>query len=119
VAHPFPLGSGPPGDERDLRDVAKVLAGPHGCGLFGRATDLADQDDGVRARVLGEELEDLEERRADDRVAPDPNAGRLAEARIGHRLDRLIRQGPGPADNAHPPFAVDRARDDADLGRAR
>ena len=47
--------------------------------LLGRAADLADEDDRLGLGVGGEELQDVEERRPDDRVAADPDAGRLAE----------------------------------------
>ena len=94
VAHPLALRRRPAGDERDLRHVAEVLGGPGRGLLLGRAADLADQDDRVGVGVRGEQLEDVEERRADDRVAADPDARRLADARVGHRLDRLVGQRP-------------------------
>ena len=39
------------------------------------------------------QLQDVEEGGADDRVAADPDAGRLADPGVGHRLDRLVGQG--------------------------
>ncbi len=67
----------------------------------------------------GEQLEDVEEGRADDRVAADADARRLAEPGVGHRLDRLVGERARAADDADPALAVDRARDDADLGPSR
>src|SRR4029079_3625488 len=107
------------GDERGLRHVAEVLRGPGRRLFLGRTADLADQHDRLGLGVLGKELEDVEERRPDDRVAADADAGRLAEAGVAHRLDGLVGQRPGAADDAHAAFAVDRARDDPDLGTPR
>ena len=77
------------------------------------AADLADQHDRVGLGVGREELEHVEERGADDRVAADPDARRLADARVGHRLDGLVGQRPRARDDADAPLAVDGARDDA------
>ena len=52
---------------------------------------------------------DVEERRPDDRVAADADARRLAEARVGHRLDRLVGQRARARDDADAALAVDRA----------
>ena len=119
VAHPLALGRRPAGDERDLRDVGEVLGRPGRGLLLGRAADLADQHDRLGLGVRGEQLEDVEERRADDRVAADADAGRLAEAGVGHRLDGLVGQRAGAADDPDPALAMDRARDDPDLGPTR
>ena len=118
VAHALALGSGPAGDERDLRHVPEVLAGPRRGRLLGRAADLADEHDRIGLVVRGEQLEDVEERRADDGVAADPDAGRLAEPGVGHRLDGLVGQRAGPTHDADPALAMDGARDDPDLGPA-
>ena len=70
----------------------EVLGGPRRGLLLGRAADLADQHDRLGLRVVREELEDVEMGRPDDRIAADPDAGRLADPGIGHRLDRLVGQ---------------------------
>jgi hypothetical protein len=68
VAHPLALGGGAASDERDLRDVAQVLARPRGRGLLGGPADLADEHDRIGLVVGREQLEGIEEGRADDRV---------------------------------------------------
>ena len=86
------------------------------------AADLADEDDRLGVRVLVEEVEHVDEVRADDRVAADPDAGRLAHAGIGHGLHDLVGQGPGARDEPHRAVGVDVARDDPHLclaGRGR
>ncbi len=49
-------------------------------GFFRAAADLADHDDGVRIRILIEEPNGIREAGADDRVAADPDTGRLSNA---------------------------------------
>jgi len=57
---------------------------------------------------------------ADDRIAADADAGRLAQARAGGELpDGLVGQRAGPADEADRPRRVDVAGHDADLALAR
>ena len=68
--------------------------------------------------VRREELQHLQERRADDRVAPDPDARRLAQTGVGHGLDRFVGERPRAAHDPDPSLAMDGARDDADLGPA-
>ena len=95
------------------------MLGRPGGGLFLRGTaDLADEDDGLGLVVLREQLQHVEVGRADDRVAADPDAGGLSDPGVGHRLDRLVGERARPAHDPDPALAVDRARDDPDLGRA-
>jgi len=57
-----------------------MLRRPRGGGLLGSAADLADDDERLGLQVRGEQLEHVEEGRADDRVAADADARRLAQA---------------------------------------
>ena len=86
----------------------EVLGRPGRRGLLGGAADLADEHDRVGLVVGGEELEDVEERRADDRVAADADARRLAEPGIGHRLDGLVGQRARPRHDPDAALAMDR-----------
>ena len=86
----LPSGAVRPAMNATFGTSREVLGGPGRGGLLGRAADLADEHDRVGLVVGGEQLEDVEEGRADDRVAADPDAGRLAEPGVGHRLDRLV-----------------------------
>ena len=54
----------------------------------------------------------------DDRVAPDADAGRLAQARTRQPVDHLIGQGPGAGDQPDVAFFEDVPRHDADRGLA-
>jgi hypothetical protein len=42
-------------------------------------------------------------------IAADPDARRLADSGVGHRLDRLVGERPGATDDADPALAMDRA----------
>ena len=86
-----------------LRDLARAEGRRT---LLLLATDLADHHDRLGLRVLVEEVDDVDEAGPDDRVAADPDAGRLADARIGHGLDDLVRQGSGATTRA--PLARER-----------
>ena len=94
MAHPLALRGRSTGDERGHRGAAKMLGRPGRGLLLRRTADLADQDDRVGPGIRGKQLEDVEERRPDDRIATDPDARRLAEPGIAHRLDGLVRKGP-------------------------
>ena len=50
--------------------------------FFGGAADLADHEDGLGVGVVVEEPERVDEAGADDRVAADADAGRLADAEL-------------------------------------
>jgi len=67
-----------------------VLPNPFGGFLFRRAADFADHDDAVRVRVGIEQLNDVQVRGAVDRVAPDANAGGLADTAAGELPDGLV-----------------------------
>ncbi len=85
------------------------------------AADLADHQDRLGLRVVLEQLQHVDVVRADDRVAADADAGRLAEAEVGELPDGLVGQRAGAADDADVPGRrlVDVAGHDADLALAR
>src|SRR5512146_1231880 len=90
--------------------------GQEGCGfLLGAAADLADHDDRLRAVILEEQIEAIDEVRAVHRIAADADAGRLAEAGGGGLRHSFIGEGARPRHNAHAARAVDMPRHDADL----
>ena len=91
-----------------------------GGGLFlGAAADLADHDHGVGVRIVGEQLQRVDVRRADQRIAADADAGRLAQAEPRELVDRLVGERAALRDDADAPFLADVARDDAGLRLAR
>ena len=80
-----------------LGDVARGL-------LLLVAADLADEHDELGLGVGLELLEDVDEARADDRVAADTDDRRVAEPALGDLVADLVRQRPRAGDEA------DRAR---------
>src|SRR5215213_6798103 len=70
------------GEARDVGDdrLGHVGLDELGSALLGVAADLARQHDELGLRVLLEEAEDVDERRARDRVAADADDRRVAEA---------------------------------------
>src|SRR5450759_4070215 len=93
VTHPAPGRRRPPRDERD-DGLLEVRADPGRGFLLGAPADLADHDDGLRLGVVAEERERVDEVRAVDRVAADPDAGRLPEAERRRLADGLVRERP-------------------------
>ena len=85
--------------DRLLGDVAGRL-------LLFFAADLADEHDDLGLGVGLEQVEDVDERRADHRVAADPDDGRVADSELGQLVADLVGQRA-------------RARDEADPSRAR
>ena len=83
--------------------VACVLA------AFGflRSADLADHHHGVGVRIVLEQLEDVAEGRAVDRVAADADAGRDADAERLHLRGGLVAERAGAADDADAAGQVD------------
>ena len=91
VAHPASRRRGLAGDEADDR-LLEVRLDPGGRVLLGVAADLADHHDRLGRRVAGEQRQRVDEARADQRIAADADAGRLAEAEPGQLVDRLVGQ---------------------------
>src|SRR5262245_3608128 len=76
--------------------------------------DLTDHHDEVRLGVRLEAAEDVDERAADHRVAPDPHDAALTDAALRERLGDLVGQGPAAADQPDPAGLEDLRRHDAD-----
>jgi hypothetical protein len=82
------------------------------------AADLADHDDRLRLGVGLEALEDVDERRADDRVAADPDDRRVAEAQLRQLVADLVGERARARDEPIGPRGRSR-RDDPDVRLAR
>ena len=97
VAHAFALGGRQPGDE--AKDGLGIPALPDvgGGAFFPVPSDLADQAHGLRLGIVPEELEDLREVEAGNRVAADAHTGALSEPLAGELVGGLIGQGAGAA----------------------
>ena len=69
------------------------------------AADLADHDDHLRLVVCLEAAEDVDEGRADDRIAADADDRRVPEPALRQLVADLVRERPGAADEADPALA--------------
>ncbi|SPO56510.1 exported protein of unknown function [Pseudomonas sp. JV551A1] len=87
--------------------------------FFSRTADLTDHDDRFGLRVFLEQLQDVDEVGARDRVTTDADAGRLAEAGVGGLLHSFVGQGAGTRNDTDLAWQVDMAWHDADLALAR
>src|SRR3954468_22528916 len=109
---------------REPRDVGHdrlgdVLGDVVGRALLGVAADLARQHDQLGLVVGLEELDDVDERRARDRVAADADDRRVAEPGLGQRVADLVGQRARARDHADVALLEERRRDDAHVGLAR
>src|SRR3989441_3536294 len=114
VAHAATRRCGLAGDEPDhgLRHAAlRELGGL----LLVRAADLPDQHDGIGVRVRLEGGQALDEVGADQGVATDPDAGRLAVTRPRELVDDLVGERPAARHDADAPGLADVPRDDSHL----
>jgi hypothetical protein len=102
----FPLRRRSAADERNDRLVREILFDERRGVFFIRAADLAGDHERVRLWIARELAQAVDERRADDRIAADADAGRLTQARAREPVDDLIRQR-------------SRARDQPDISRRR
>src|SRR6185503_16867830 len=118
VAHAPAGGRGLAADEADHR-LRHVLLHEGGGFFLGGAPDLPDHHDRRGVRVGVEELQDVDEAGAVDRIAPDAHAGRLAEPAPGELVDDLVGERAAARDHPHVADLVDVARHDADLGLTR
>src|SRR5262245_16056063 len=118
MAHATAWWSGPSGDEGrhwlgDVRlDECRRL-------LLGGAANLAHHQDRLGLRVVLEEPQHIDERRAGDGVATDADTGRLSQAEVGQLPDRLVGQCAAAADDADRARRVDVTGHDADLALPR
>src|SRR5205085_1631059 len=83
--------------------------------LPGVAADLAGHDAQLGLRVVLEQLDDVDERRAWHRVAADADDRRVAEAALGQLVADLVGQRARARDDADVALAEERGRDDPDV----
>src|SRR5260221_9230877 len=98
MAHALARRGGAPRDERHdwLAHGARVGGGV----LLVTATNLTTDYDGVRRVVRLKEAQAIHERRADDRVAANTDAARLADARLREERHHFVGQCSGTRDEA-------------------
>src|ERR1041385_3852134 len=118
VTHAASRRRGLSGDETD-DGLLEVLLDPGGGFLLRRAADLADHDDGVGVAIVGKQRERVDMRGADERIAADADARRLAHADLRQLVDRFVGERTALRDDADTPFLADVARDDAGLRLSR
>src|SRR4051794_24016349 len=108
------------GDARDVADDGLGDVGRDVLGglLLGRSADLAAEHDQLRLLVGLEELDDVDEARARDGVAADPDDRRVAEALLGQHVADLVGQRARARDDADVALLEERRRDDPDVGLA-
>ena len=99
VAHAASRRRGLAGDESDHR-LLHVRLHVLRRGLFGVAADFADHDHGFGLRIVVEQLERVDEIRADDRIAADADRGRLPDAARGELVHGFVGQRAGARDDA-------------------
>src|SRR5690625_6522058 len=87
--------------------------------LFGRPADLANQDDGLGLWILLEQLQRIDETRADNRIATDADGRALAQTLAGQLIDRFVGQRTGTRGHAYRTFAEDHRRHDTDFRLTR
>ena len=90
VAHALAVRGGLAGDERGHR-LRDVLLREGGGFFFGGAADFAHHEDGFGLRVGLVELQQVDERGADDRIAAEADAGAIGRGR-GSRVARRLRR---------------------------
>src|SRR5262249_36166762 len=105
---------GLPGDEPDhgLRDALLDIARRF---FFRSAADLADHDDRTRVGVRIEHLDGIPEGSADNGIAANPYACRLADAQRAELTYRFVSQGAAARDYADATRLVNVGRHDSDL----
>src|SRR6516165_2881328 len=119
MAHSPARRSRAAGDKPDDRLLRPRGLQKIGARLLGAAADFADHDDRLGLVVGEKHLEDLDEVRAVDRVAADPDTARLPQANRRRLGDGFIGQGAGARDDADLPAPVDVPGHDADLAFVR
>ena len=117
MSHALAGRRGRSGDEADHR-LLVVCLDPAGRFLFFAAADLADQDHGVRLRVLGKELHAVDEGETVHRIAADTDGGALSHPQLRHLMHRFVRQRAGARDDPDAAPAMDVPGHDADLALA-
>src|SRR6202022_4401599 len=95
-----------------------VRLDPGGGIFFLAAADLADQDDRVGLRILGEQLHAIDEVEAVHGIAADPDRGGLSHAELRDLVHRLVRQRARAAHDPDATLLVDMPGHDPDLALA-
>src|SRR4051794_15273932 len=109
---------------REARDVAHhrlgdVLGDVVGGAFLLVAADLAAHDDQLGLVVTFEQRDDVDERRAHDRVPADPDDGGVAEPALGQLVADLIGQRARPRDDPDVALGEEVGGDDSHVGLAR
>src|SRR5437660_894500 len=118
MPHALAWRSGLPRDERGDR-LAQMLLDVSGRALFRRAADLADHQNGLGLWVGFKEFEDVDERRARNRIAADADTGRLPQAQARQLPNCFVGERAATADDANGSGFVNVTGHDADLALAR
>src|SRR6266851_8165720 len=118
VAHAASRRRSLPGDEAHNR-LLHIGFNPFRGAFFGVPADFTDQDDGLRAGIIVEKLDGIEEGRADDGIAADADAGGLANAEARQLIDGFVSERAAAADHANVSLLVNAAGHDADFALAR
>src|SRR5581483_8636393 len=89
VAHALAGWSGSPGDEGDGRLGIPALdeIGRH---LLVRPANFSNQHNAAGLRIIAEEVQNIHERRPDDGIAADPDAGGDAVSSLGDEIHDLV-----------------------------
>src|SRR5882672_6976613 len=117
VAHAAAWRRGLSGDETDDR-LLHIRSDPCGGNFFRVATDFADEDDGMRLRIVVEELNRIEKRRTDNGIATDADTRGLADAEACELIHGFVRERAAAADNANVARLVNASGHDADFAFA-
>src|SRR5262245_23443905 len=106
MSHPASGGSRLACDETDDRLLELVLDVRGGV-FLGVAADLADEHHGLSLGITREEFEGVDERCPDQRVATDPDAGRLPQSKAGQLVDRFVGERTALRDDPDPALLAD------------
>src|SRR5262249_29569323 len=87
--------------------------------FFRRSSDLTNHDNGVGLRIFVEETNDIDEIRANDRVAADSDACRLPDFPLAQLAHRFIGQSSASRNDSDVTFEMNVTGHDSDLTAAR
>src|SRR5439155_17984780 len=91
---------------------------PFSGSFFGVAANFADQNHRLSLGVIVEKLDGIEERSSDDRIAADPDASGLPDAKTRELIDRFVGKSAAAAHHADASLFVDAAGHDANFAFA-
>ncbi len=108
------------GDETDNGLVAVTeLLEPLGGVFLSLTADLADHDDALRLRVIGEALEAVNEIGAVERISSNTDTGSLTKTNISGLSNSLVSQGSRSGNNSNLSSLVDVSRHNTNLALLR